>query len=111
SRFTARALTLPEAVAHVGGLLPPAPAPAKTEAARPRAGERAAFYGEPKHRAVKAFVLEMSAALNHANLALGRHRLSFVPEPPSRAGMLAFLKRAQAEMQRQRGAPSNALAD
>ena len=60
------------------------------------------FYGELEHRAVKAFVLEMSAALNQANAALRQSHLSPVPQPPSSAGMAAFLRRAQVEMQRRR---------
>jgi hypothetical protein len=108
----ARALVLPEAVAHLRKLLPPPPAvgPARSPPADDRAPV-APFYGELEHRAVKAFVLESHAALAEANTALRRRHLPLVPEPPSSAEMAAFLKRAQAEMQRRRGSSSNACTD
>jgi hypothetical protein len=107
----AHALVLPEAVAHLSKLLPPAPAaePARSPPADARAPVDP-FYGELEHRAVKTFILEMSAALTQANTALRRRHLPLVPEPPSNAEMVAFLRRAQAEMQRRRGSPSNAGA-
>jgi hypothetical protein len=102
----ARAFVLPEAVAHLRSLLPPTPAarPVRNAPADARAPFEP-FYGELEHRAVKTFVLEMSAALAEANTALRRRHLPLVPEPPSSAEMAAFLKRAQAEMQRRRGSP------
>jgi hypothetical protein len=102
----ARALVLPETVAYLRRLLP------TSQAAGAPHGTTAdvafvPFYGEPEHRAVKTFVLEMSAALNQANMALRRRHLPQLSEPPSSAGMRAFLKRAREEMQRRRGSPSN----
>jgi hypothetical protein len=100
----AQALTLSGAVAHLRTLVPPSAAGGATHG--PPADAQVAFapfYGESEHSAVKTFVLEMSAALNQANMALRRRHLPHVPEPPSRAGMLAFLKRAQVEMQELRG--------
>lgn len=98
----AQALTLPEAAACLRKLLPPPPARSHGFRADTRPA-LSPFYGELDHRAVKEFVLEMNAALNQANAALRRRHLPPVREPPSSAGMLAFLKRAHAEMQRLRG--------
>ncbi|RPH70593.1 MAG: hypothetical protein EHM78_10700 [Myxococcaceae bacterium] len=106
---SARALSRPSADAYLKGFLPPPQA--STASREPSAAARPGtplFYGEVDHLAVKTFVLETSAALKQANLALRQRRLPLVPEPASRAGMLAFLKRAQAEMQRRRGSPSPA---
>ncbi len=105
----AQALALPEAAAYLRNVLPP-PHVVRTNP-RPLASARpdsSPFYGEVDHLAVKVFVLEMSAALTQANTALRRRHLPSVPEPPSSSGMVAFLKRAQVEMQRRRGSPSNA---
>jgi hypothetical protein len=105
---SAQALALPEAVMYVRRLLPPPPTGRTSHLAPPGTQQPSPlFYGEVEHRAVKAFVLEMSAALEHANTALGRRHLPLVPEPPSSAGMLVFLKKAQAEMQRRRGSNSS----
>jgi hypothetical protein len=105
----AQALALQEAAAYLRNVLPP-PHVARTNP-RPLASARpnsSSFYGEVDHLAVKTFVLEMSAALTQANTALRRGHLPSVPEPPSSSGMVAFLKRAQVEMERRRGSPSNA---
>jgi len=60
------------------------------------------FYGEPEHGAVKDFVLDMTSALAEANALLRRHGLGPIPGPASKAPMLEFLRKAQAEMQRRR---------
>ncbi|HTS79436.1 MAG TPA: replication-relaxation family protein [Myxococcaceae bacterium] len=105
----AQALALPEATAYLRQFLrPPA---AETSSTGSRVASRPAssrFYGEVDHRAVKTFVLEMSAALQEANAALRRCQLPLVSEPPSGVGMVAFLRRAQAEMLRRRESASNA---
>jgi hypothetical protein len=105
---SAQALALLEATTYLSRFLPPLAAERETRsraAARPASSR---FYDEEDHRAVKTFVFEMSAALNQANTTLRRRQLPAVSEPPSSAGMAAFLKRAQAEMQRRRESPSNA---
>ena len=68
------------------------------------ARQSTSFYGEEEHRAVKDFVVEVTAALAKANGLLRRHALPEVDDPVSTRGMLAFLRKAQAAMQRQRGA-------
>ncbi len=100
SRLTAHAFTLEQAAAHCAahlpfaGTAPPQPLPAP-------------FYGEAEHGAVRDYVLEMTAALAEANTRLLRHGLHSVPGPISKAGMLDFLRKAQAEMQRlRRAAPA-----
>jgi hypothetical protein len=101
---SALALALPEAAAYLRRFLPP-PAAERSSSTGTRVAARTGslrFYDEVDHRAVKAFVLEMSAALDRANAALRRRHLPPVSEPPSSTGMVAFLKRAQAEMQRRR---------
>jgi Replication-relaxation len=105
SRLTARALTLDGAVAHCALTMPPpggreGPAPA---AAASNGAAADAFYGEHEHGAVKDFVLDMTAALAEANTLLRRHGLCAIPGPASKAPMLDFLRKAQAEMQRRRG--------
>jgi Replication-relaxation len=102
TRLTARAFTLEEAAAHCAAAMkqdaskaPAAPAPG-VDASPP-------FYGEREHAAVKDFVLDMTAALAEANLLLRRHGLAAVPGPASKAPMLEFLRKAQAEMRRVRG--------
>jgi len=102
TQLRARAATLEEAVAHIRQALPlfqrpagPTPPPAPLEAPMP-------FYGEPEHGAVKDFVLDMTSALAEANALLRRHGLRPIPGPASKAPMLEFLRKAQAEMQRRR---------
>jgi hypothetical protein len=101
---SAQALALPEAATYLARLLPPAAAVASSHR-RGAAGRQPSspFYGEPEHRALKTFVLEISAALKQANATLRAEHLPLVPEPASSAGMLALLKKAQTEMQRRRG--------
>ena len=60
------------------------------------------FYGEAEHRVVNDFVLDMTAALSAANSALRRNGFTGAAEPASKAPMLDFLRKAQAEMHRQR---------
>jgi Replication-relaxation len=106
SRLCARAFTLEEAVAHCAGFLtrPEASAaPPTPSALGPMVGSEAPFYGEREHGAVKDFVLDMTAALAEANTQLRRHGLDTIPGPASKAPMLDFLRKAQAEMQRRRG--------
>lgn len=98
ARFTAGVLTLPEAVAHVAALLPPVQ-PDMAPAALPRAW---GFYGEPEHRAVTDFVLEMHAALAEANRLLRRLQVAAIAKPASAGRMTDFLRRAQAELARRR---------
>ena len=106
---SALAFALPEAAAYLRKFLPPPAAGMSSTGSRVAARTASSrFYDEVDHRAVKTFVLEMSAALDQANAALRRRHLPPVSKPPSSAGMLAFLKRAQAEMQRRRESPSNA---
>jgi hypothetical protein len=110
TRLVARAFTLEEAAARccipsepeVARATPPAPSLAHAESS-PR------FYGEREHAAVKDFVLDMTAALAEANAVLRGHGLVPIPGPASKAPMLEFLRKAQAEMQRLRG-PSAATA-
>ena len=105
---SAKALALPEAARYLTTLFPPPPAGRDSYGAKADGRPLAPpFYGEVDHLAVKTFVLEMSDALQRANTALRSRRLPVVPQPPSSAGMAAFLRRAQAEMQRQRGAASD----
>jgi Replication-relaxation len=104
SRLTARALTLDGAVAHCALTMPPPggpDGPATAPASKSEAPD--AFYGEHEHGAVKDFVLDMTAALAEANTVLRRHGLCAIPGPASKAPMLDFLRKAQAEMQRRRG--------
>jgi len=101
TRLTAHAFTLEQAAAHCAGLLP-APAGAGDAKALSVRGQGTAFYGESEHTAVKAFVLDMTAALAEANSRLRRHGLVAVPGPLSKAGMLDFLRKAQAAMLRLR---------
>jgi hypothetical protein len=108
TRLCARAFTLEEAVAHCASLLPRPRAPDGPLAHPPRAPEPESappFYGEREHGAVKDFVLDMTAALAAANAQLRRHGLEPIPGPASKAPMLDFLRKAQAEMQRRRGSP------
>ena len=100
ARFSARAFLLPEAAAYVKGLL----GPERSPSAPPSDAAEKPFYGEPEHQAVKDFVLEMSTALAQANAALRRRRLPAVAEPESGRRMADFLRRAQLEMSRRRGA-------
>ena len=106
---SALALALPEAAAYLRKFLPPPAAETSSSTGSLVAGRPAPsrFYDEVDHRAVKTFVLEMSAALGQANAALRQRHLPLVSAPPSSAGMVAFLKRAQSEMQRRRESPSN----
>jgi hypothetical protein len=97
-RFAARAFLLSQAVSHVSGLL----GSPKTPAARFSAAPSQSFYGEPEHKAVKDFVLQMSTALGQANAALRKSRLPPVAEPESGRQMADFLRRAQLEMTRRR---------
>jgi hypothetical protein len=105
---SAQALALPEAAAYLRKLLPPLAAASASIGSRvaPRPAS-SRFYDEVDHRAVKTFVLEMSAALHQANAALRRRHLPLVSKPPSSAEMVSFLKRAQAEMQRRGESRSN----
>jgi hypothetical protein len=95
TRLSARALTLEQAVAHCA-------ASGATARASTREGGPSSFYGEGEHRAVKDFVLEVTGALAEADARLRRHGLEGLGQQPSRARMLDFLRKAQAEMQRQR---------
>jgi hypothetical protein len=97
-RFAARAFLLSQAVSHVSGLL----GSPKSPPGRSSAAPSQSFYGEPEHKAVKEFVLQMSAALGQANAALRRRRLPPVAEPESGRQMVDFLRRAQLEMTRRR---------
>jgi hypothetical protein len=102
TRLSASAFTLEEAAGHCLSLLP-APHPGASAVARDRNREAPSpFYGECEHGAVKEFVLDMTAALAEANARLRRHGLESVPGPASKAPMLDFLRKAQAEMQRRR---------
>ena len=106
TRLSARAFTLEEAIAHCASLLPrprPASGPPAPSARTPDVELAPSFYGEPEHGAVKDFVLDMTAALAEANAQLRRHGLEAIPGPASKAPMLDFLRKAQAEMQRRRG--------
>ncbi len=60
-------------------------------------------FGAEEHRTVNAFVVESTTALAQANDALRRQSTPEVPDPPSTARMLAFLKKAQAALHRARG--------
>jgi hypothetical protein len=111
THLRARAVTLGEAVAHCTEALPPLDA---AEAARPAPppppdAVTPPFYGEHEHGAVKDFVLDMTAALAEANALLRRHGLGPIPGPASKAPMLDFLRKAQAEMQRRRARDGNPL--
>jgi hypothetical protein len=105
TRLCARALTLEQAIAYCAALLPRAKEGAGTARASVAAHSAElppSFYGEPEHAAVKDFVLDMTAALAEANARLRRHSLEAIPGPVSKAPMLDFLRKAQAEMQRRR---------
>jgi hypothetical protein len=111
TRLAARAFTLEEATAHCSLALAEAPAPDAAVLPGGGAAEMPPpppFYGEWEHGAVKDFVLDMTAALAEANTLLRHHGLSTVPGPVSKAPMLEFLRKAQAEMQRRRGGDGNA---
>jgi hypothetical protein len=101
TRLRARAFTLEQAVAHVGGARAMAGV-ASEGLSGTQAPGAACFYGEPEHRAVKDFVLEVTGALREANARLCRHGLPGLAVQPSRARMLDFLRKAHAEMERQR---------
>jgi Replication-relaxation len=104
TRLVARAFTLEEAAAHC---CIPSQLDAALETEPPPSLARAEmsprFYGEREHAAVKDFVLDMTAALAEANAVLRGHGLVPIPGPASKAPMLEFLRKAQAEMQRLRG--------
>jgi hypothetical protein len=104
TRLTTHAFTLEEAAAHCANSPPP---PERPDAPQPppasRGEEPRPFYGEHEHGAVKDFVLDMTAALAEANTLLRQHGLAAIPGPASKAPMLDFLRKAQAEMQRRRG--------
>jgi hypothetical protein len=110
TQLRARAVTLEEAVAHCSLALPSA---GTAQAARPATGlpdeVPPAFYGEHEHGAVKDFVLDMTAALAEANALLRRHGLGPIPGPASKAPMLDFLRKAQAEMQRRRARDGHSI--
>jgi hypothetical protein len=109
-RVVAGAFTLEEAVHHIRRMLPTSDAPARRVVELPprRAQQSEDFYGEAEHRAVNEFVIDMTVALAAANTRLRSIGHLAVAEPASRSGMVAFLRRAQQEMQRQRfGAGSN----
>jgi hypothetical protein len=106
TRLTARAFTLDEASAHCSAAFVASEAAgAPNASAGPPAGAGApsGFYGEREHGAVRDFVLDMTAALAEANASLRSHGLAAIPGPVSKAAMLEFLRKAQAEMQRLRG--------
>jgi hypothetical protein len=100
----AGAFTLEEAVHYIRRMLPSVDAPRRrvVELAPRRAQQSEDFYGEAEHRAVNEFVIDMTGALASANSRLRSIGLPAVAEPASRSGMVAFLRRAQQEMQRQR---------
>ncbi|MGO9831296.1 MAG: replication-relaxation family protein [Myxococcaceae bacterium] len=101
TRLTARAFTLEQAAAHCAFYLPPK-GPSQLPRGAPAEAPAAPFYGEAEHAAVKDFVLQMTAALAEANTRLRGSGLLPVPGPVSKAAMLDFLRRAQAEMLRRR---------
>ncbi len=101
TRLTARAFTLEQAAAHCASHFPP-PGPSQRPLSGSAKADAAPFYGEAEHAAVKDFVLQMTAALAEANTRLRASGLLSVPGPVSKAAMLDFLRRAQAEMLRRR---------
>ena len=92
-RVTFRVFTLEKALAYVQGLLPAPPKAA--DSAAPTAQAASLRFGTEEHRTVNAFVVESTTALAQANAALRRHGGPEVPDPPSTARMLGFLKKAQ----------------
>ena len=100
SRVTFRVCTREKALAYVQGLLPAAP----EVHALPQRFD-VPLFGYEEQRTVNTFVVESAAALGQANAALRRHGAPEIDGPPSTARMLAFLKRAQLNLQRGR-APS-----
>lgn len=88
-RVTFRVFTLEKALVYVQGLLP---APPESTAPFPTTSIR---YSSDEHRTVNAFVVESTTALAKANAALRRAGAPEVPDPPSTARMLGFLKKAQ----------------
>jgi hypothetical protein len=90
SRVTFRVCTLEEALAYVQGLLPAPP-----DATAPRPAPTSLPFSPEEHRTLNAFVVESTAALAQANMALRRHGAVEVVSPPSTARMLALLWRTQ----------------
>jgi Replication-relaxation len=105
TRVPARAFTLEEAADYCRSTFPRGGASstrAAVEFSPRRSQAPRQFYGEHEHGAVKGFVVAMTAALAAANSALQRNGFTAVAEPECKAEMLDFLRKAQAEMHRQR---------
>ncbi len=105
TRVPARAFTLEEAAEHCRSTFPrrgEMPQSAAIEYPPRRSQAPRQFYGEPEHGVVKDFVLAMTAALAAANSALQRNGFTAAAEPECKGAMLDFLRKAQAEMHRQR---------
>jgi Replication-relaxation len=96
-RFAFHPRTLEGALAHVWALLPLPP----EHGVPPISADH--LYGPEEHRTVSAFVVELTEALVRANALLRRHAEAEVPDAPSTARMLAFLRKAQAAMHEDHG--------
>jgi hypothetical protein len=105
TRVPTQALTLKGAAEYCRRLFPVVEdkrSGAVVELAAMRSRTQEPFYGEFEQRVVNDFVLDMTAALNAAKSALQQNGLVAPVEPPSKAAMVEFLRKAQVEMRRQR---------